>query len=162
MLKRLKAWLQNALGKATKRSEWAPFKGQGFLGIPLEGQILKRTHFKPGDTYKIGEAIVTVHENKESMLAAIAATDKRRSDREARLTEKAIDIMLMTPEQLKQFKLDEWLAGRKTKESTIRSIVGKFLSDSYLRKLEAKYAKPPPLGKVAQDSKVAVPIKEKV
>lgn len=162
MIKRLKAWLQNAFGRVTKRSEWAPFKGQGFLGIPTKSQVDKRTHFKPGDTYQVGEAIVTVHENKESMLAAIAATDKRRADREARLTERAVDIMLMSPEQLKQFKLDEWLAKRRTKESIVRSIMGRFLSDSYLRKLDAKYAKPPPVGKVAQDSKATVPIKEKV
>jgi len=98
----------------------------GNVVIRTQAQLDKRTHFKPGETYRLGEAIVTVHANKASMLAAIAATEAKRIEKEKRLRERAIDIMLMKPEELLQFQLDEWLAKRKVTESKITDILGKF------------------------------------
>lgn len=152
MWKRLKAFANNLANKLTKgkTSEWATFKGQGAFGIPLERQIIKRTHYKPGDQYQVGEGIVTVHANKESMLTAIALVNKRREERHTALWKRAEDIMLMSPKQLQELGINEWLQKRSKAEGKIRKLLGRFykhkesLSEEHIHKLSAKYGPIPP------------------
>jgi hypothetical protein len=84
----------------------------GNVKIMAPYQLDKHTDFKPGESYKVGQMVVTVHADKASMLAAIAATNKRREERHARLTERGIELMLMSPEELQKLKIEEWLQKR--------------------------------------------------
>jgi hypothetical protein len=72
---------------------------------------------KAGDSYRLGEAIVTLatfgKEGKQEVAAKIAAIDKMREEKHQRLTERAEQIMLMSPEQLKEFQIEEWVRQRK-------------------------------------------------
>jgi hypothetical protein len=123
LLKRVKAFFKREVASRGAVPYMAIGDMDGGVTIRTQAQLDKRTHFKPGDTYKLGECIVTVHKNKASMLAAIAATDARRAAREAAMRERAIDIMLMSPEELKQFKVNDWLKERAEKDSIIKSII---------------------------------------
>jgi len=126
MLKRLKAWAKNLYAKVRPaKSEWAPFKGQGAFGIPLKRQILKRTHFAPGDQYKVGEGRATVHADEASMLKALALTEYTRMRKEEKLTNRAIELMLMTPEELQQIKVNEYLEKRIQQRSYLSKLIAK-------------------------------------
>ena len=118
MLKKLKAFLHRLIGRpaqAPARTKPTVNIGDkvGNVIISKQYQLDKHTPFKPGESYRVGEMIVTVHATKESMLKAIAKVEARRLAKEHRLREKAIDIMMMTPEQLMQFKVQDWLESRK-------------------------------------------------
>jgi hypothetical protein len=88
-----------------------------------QSQLNKHTDFKVGDSYTVGEFVVTLHKDKASMLAAIAATDKRREEKHNKLTERGVELMLMTPEQLLELKLDEWLEKRQSNGYKIQRIM---------------------------------------
>ena len=72
---------------------------------------------KEGESYRLGECVVTLAkfgiEGKQEVAAKIAAVEEMRKRREQELTERGTNIMLMTPEELKQFQVDEWLKQRK-------------------------------------------------
>ena len=77
------------------------------------------------------------------MQAIIAACDKRRAAKEARLRARGIDLMLMTPDQLAQLHLDEWLAKRGKTSTTIHKLMGSIVNGRYIAPNEAQ-----PSGKV--------------
>lgn len=88
-----------------------------------QAQLDKHTDFKVGESYRLGEAIVTLHPNKASMLRAIAAVDAKREAKVKRLTKRAEDIMLMTPDQITELQLNEWLEKRSRVMSKIQKIL---------------------------------------
>ena len=110
----------------------------GNVEIRAQYQLDKHTDFRPGESYRVGQAIVTVHKDKASMLAAIAAVDRKREEKWAKAKERAIDIMMMTPEQLKALKINEWLAKRRKVDDKIKGIMGgsgegnKYVSKRYI------------------------------
>lgn len=118
MLKRLLRKLKSLFTPAPKKAKYGDRVGN--VVITTEAQLIKHTAYKVGESYRLGQAIVTLHANKESMLAAIAATDAQRVVKEASLTEKAIDIMMMTPDQLKQFQVEQWLEAGRGKHQILR------------------------------------------
>jgi hypothetical protein len=129
-----------------KRADY--YYGDKVGGVTIENhaQMVKHTEFKPGEQYRLGEAIVTVHANKESMLAAIAATEARRKAKEERLTERAIEIMLLTPEQLQELKVEDFLRANREKDNLFKRIMGRYWNKgktNHFLQLEAKYAAPP-------------------
>lgn len=131
MLQKLKSFIKGLFSKAKPSRTQPTVKVGDKVGevtILAQYQLDKHTPFKPGETYRLGEAIVTVHANKASMRAAIAATDARREAREARLKEKAIKLMLMTTDELKAYKLEEWLLKRNVKKNRVQAIMGDILS----------------------------------
>ena len=73
--------------------------------------------YKQGESYRLGQCVVTLAkfgiEGKEEVAAKIAAIDKIREEKHKKYTDKAESIMLMTPEELKQFQVEEWIANRK-------------------------------------------------
>lgn len=73
--------------------------------------------YKEGESYKLGECIVTLAkfgpEGKEEVAAKLLAYEAQRIDKERKLTERAEKIMLMTPEELKDFQVEEWIKQRK-------------------------------------------------
>ena len=118
----------------------------GNVTLLTDAQLVKHTEYLPGESYRLGEAIVTVHSNKESMLAAIRATDLRREAREAKMRERAIDLMLLTPEQLEQYKIGEWLTERNKRDTWLSIKMGKLMGkDRYIKPVEA-----PPSGKATE------------
>jgi hypothetical protein len=72
---------------------------------------------KEGDHYKLGECTVTLAkfgiEGKQEVARKIEAANKRRSERQEMLTQKGTDLMLLSPDELLKFKIDEWLKARK-------------------------------------------------
>lgn len=130
----------------------------GNVTIRTQDQLNKHTPFKVGEQYMLGEAVVTLHEDKESMLKAIAIVDARREARHKELTERGIDLMMLTPEELQKLRLDEWLKKREQKH---RSLKNRLLSRMW-RKTTIKHEAPPPIpeAKVKQAKKVKV--KERV
>lgn len=133
----------------------------GNVTIHTQSQLDKHTDFKPGESYRLGGCIVTVHADKASMLAAIAAVDKKREDKWAAKRERTIDIMMMTPQQLRELKFNEWLKERKVIDSKINGIIGfglnklHFWRNSYLHRIAIKQETPPPSGKQLDRSKAA-------
>lgn len=77
---------------------------------------------KAGDSYRLGECIVTLAtfgiEGKKEVAEKIKAIEAIRALRERELTEKAEKIMLMSPEELEQFKVNEWLTSVRAKNET--------------------------------------------
>lgn len=129
----------------------------GNVTITQAYQLDKHVDFKVGESYKVGEAIVTLHANKASMLAAIAKVNANRKAHEAYLTKRGEDIMLMTPQELAQFKVNEWLAANNSRHSFIKGIVGTIASiGRYIR--PHKDAFTPPSGK--KDERIAEQFKE--
>lgn len=74
---------------------------------------------KEGESYRLGECIVTLAkfgiEGKQQVAEKIKAIEAIRALRDAELTEKAEKIMLMSPEELEQFKVNEWLSQVQSK-----------------------------------------------
>ncbi len=74
---------------------------------------------KAGDTYRLGECIVTLAtfgpQGKLEVAERVKAIEALRALREAELTEKAEKIMLMSEKELEQFKVNEWLTKVKDK-----------------------------------------------
>jgi hypothetical protein len=137
----------------------------GGISIETHAQMVKHTEFKPGEQYRLGEAVVTVHANRESMLAAIAVVDARRKATEERLTERGIEIMLMNPEELQGLKVEEFLRDNREKGGMFKRKLGWLWNKgktNYFVKLEAKYAPSPNTVKPnANDTKDKVMIAEK-
>lgn len=93
---------------------------------------------KEGQSYRLGECVVTLAkfgiEGKQEVAKKIAYWEQVRKDREEKYKQKAIDIMLMTPEQLKQYQVESWIQQRKAFNEK------KFyenLSDNYQEKTKA-------------------------
>lgn len=72
---------------------------------------------KEGDQYKCGEATITLAkfgvEGKQEVEKKIIAADERREARQKLLTERSEKIMLMSPDELQEFKVSEWLENRE-------------------------------------------------
>lgn len=106
-----------------------------YLGVKLtklKGLFFERTGqhhkvkvtklaLKAGESYRLGECIVTLAtfgpEGKLEVAEKIKAIEAIRALREAELTQKAEKIMLMSPEELEQFKVNEWLNKIKSNNS---------------------------------------------
>ena len=73
--------------------------------------------YKQGESYRLGECIVTLAkfgpEGKQEVATKLLAYETQRQDKERKLTERAEKIMLMSPDDLKDFMVDEWLKKRK-------------------------------------------------
>lgn len=73
--------------------------------------------YKEGESYRLGECIVTLAkfgpEGKQEVAAKLLAYEAQRQNKEKELTERAEKIMLMSPEELKVFMVEEWLKKRK-------------------------------------------------
>jgi hypothetical protein len=73
--------------------------------------------YKEGESYRLGECIVTLAkfgiEGKQEVAAKLLAYETQRIEKERQLTERAEEIMLMNPEELEQFRVEEWLKQRK-------------------------------------------------
>lgn len=52
-------------------------------------------------------------EGKEEVAKKIAYWEQVRQEREQKYKEKAVNIMLMNPEELKQFQVESWIKERK-------------------------------------------------
>lgn len=144
MLKKLLNKLKSLFSKAPQGPKYDVKAGDkvgnvtiGYLGLKpskyftkadiarLRGaQLVKHTKFEVGAQYRVGDGIATVHADKASMLAAIAAVDKRRELKEAMLIERGIELMLMSEEQISELKLNEWLDKRKSLGLKIDKIMG--------------------------------------
>jgi hypothetical protein len=110
----------------------------GNVHVVSQAQLDKRTHFQPGETYRLGECIVTVHASKADMLAAIAATDAKRDARHAALTQRGEDLMMMSPEELLTLKLDDWLARKAKHDAGVEAKAGRQSKRSrYIAPVEA-------------------------
>lgn len=137
----------------------------GSVTIWTQSQLDKHTNFKPGEQYRLGEGIVTVHANKESMLMAILRVEDKAFKKELNHHKLAVDIMMMSPEDLEKQQLDKWIAERnKVHRSifypieSIRRLIG------YTRKESIKFEELPPKMKrlVEIDEMMKDTIKEKV
>lgn len=152
MLKRFLQSLSKLFRRFTPEEKKSSVKyGDKVGNVTIEHpyQLIKHTEYKTGESYRVGEMIVTLHANKASMQKAIAKVDAARKAREERLTRRAEDIMLMTPDELQQFKIKEWLANRTQKHSIIQRIMGKG-SDNKRYIAPNKDAFTPPSGKVSE------------
>lgn len=73
--------------------------------------------FKEGQSYRLGECVVTLAkfgmEGKKEVAQKIAYWEQVRKQREEKYKQKAVDIMLMSPEELKQYQIESWLKERK-------------------------------------------------
>jgi len=73
--------------------------------------------YKEGESYRLGECIVTLAkfglEGKKEVEAKLLAYEAQRVEKERQLTEKAQKIMLMSPEELKEFMVEDWIKQRK-------------------------------------------------
>ena len=95
------------------------FKERGWRPFTKQQHKVKVTKMalKAGDSYRLGECIVTLAkfgvEGKEEVRKKIEAFNALRALRHAELTERGQKIMLMSPEELKQYQVDEWIKQRK-------------------------------------------------
>lgn len=91
---------------------WKPFTKQ-YKKVKITQIALKE-----GDSYRLGECIVTLAkfgiEGKKEVAAKIAFWNQAREQKEKELTEKSIEIMLMDPKKLEQYQIEEWLKQRKS------------------------------------------------
>lgn len=81
----------------------------GNITILTDAQAIKHTPLKVGDSYRLGSSTVTLRASQAEVAAIIAMYDRERARKEARLTKRANEIMLMSPKELEQFKVQEWL-----------------------------------------------------
>lgn len=161
MLKQLKRLYWKLFGRKAVPEGGKAKKGDrvGNVMIETDAQVIKHSYYKPGESYRVGEAIVTVHANKKSMLKAIATTNKHRSLKEKKLNKRAIQLMLMTPEELLTTQMKDWLAKRDNTSKKITAIMG---APSKKRYLAPK--SPAPSGKRSErfkDIMNTVKVKEK-
>ena len=95
------------------------FKEQAWKPFTKQQQKVKATKiaYRAGESYRLGECVVTLAtfgvEGKEEVRKKIEAFNALKALRHQELTEKAEKIMLMTPEELKVYQVDEWLKSRK-------------------------------------------------
>ena len=111
-LSKLKAFIKNTIILRQKVSLRQAFEKK------QRDRYLFHQMLKAHDTYKLGEAIVTLAkfgvEGKKEVAMKIAAANERREKKQIRLREKGIEIMMMSPEELQIFKINEWISSRKT------------------------------------------------
>jgi hypothetical protein len=98
--------------KLTKlKGWWKPFTRQH------KRVKITQVALKEGDTYRLGECIVTLAkfgiEGKKEVAAKIAHWDLVRREKEERYKQKGIEIMMMKPEELEQYQINEWIKQRK-------------------------------------------------
>jgi hypothetical protein len=90
---------------------WKPFSKQH------KKVKITQVALKAGDTYRLGECIVTLAtfgvEGKKEVSAKLAKWEEIRQQKEQAITDKGIQIMLMKPEELEQFQINEWMKQRK-------------------------------------------------
>jgi|ERR1700677_1561892 len=171
MIKKLKQLFNRLFGhKEVSGRTQSKYK----LGDKVNGIILKRqyqldkyTDFKVGESYRVGHMIATVRASKAEVTAIIEAMDAKRAAKEEALRERGIELMMMSPEELKALQLDTWLARRKTQESKLRRLLGKFMKKGYIRDISAKHEALPPaeIPKVLKDSEKSlqtIKVKDKI
>lgn len=96
----------------------------GNVKIERADQLTKRTHYKIGESYRLGEMIVTLRSSKAEVAKILAAVDARRLAREVARKERGIELMLMKPEELMKLKIDEWLKTRNEEGNKLSSKMG--------------------------------------
>jgi len=73
--------------------------------------------YKEGESYRLGECVVTLAkfgpEGKKEVAAKLLAYETQRQEKERKLTERAEQIMLMNPEELKELQVEEWVKQRR-------------------------------------------------
>jgi len=121
-------WLRNLFKPATPpppRTQPTVSKGDmvGNVKILTQAQLDKHTPFKVGESYRVGECIVTLRGSKAEVTKVIEYWDKKRAAKEAALRERGIELMLMSPDQLMKLKLQEWHAKRKEKGNIVQRIM---------------------------------------
>lgn len=87
-------------------------------GVKITKKVrITQLSLKESDHYKLGESTVTLAkfgiEGKQEVAKKIAAADARRAERAKRHTARAEEIMLIPPDQLLNFQIEEWLEKRK-------------------------------------------------
>lgn len=137
----------------------------GNVKIMAPYQLDKHTDFKAGEQYRVGEGIATVHACKEDMWMAIMRVEDRLFLRMHYARERAIDLMMMTPEQIEELRINEWLEERKKKHISLKYRF-KNLHD-YITRLRIFHESPPknpypPLTKDPEIDKTRVTDKLKV
>lgn len=96
------------------------FKERGWRPFTKQQHKVKITKIalKAGDSYRLGECIVTLAkfgiEGKQEVAAKIEAYNKLKELRHKELTEEAEKIMLMSPKELEAHQIEEWLKQRKS------------------------------------------------
>lgn len=108
----------------------------GNVTILAQYQLDKHTDFKVGESYRVGEMIVTLRASKAEVARIIAQVDAAREAKIARLTKRAEDIMLMSPKELEAFQLEEWLAKRKEVHNKIKVKIGELSANRYSPPIE--------------------------
>lgn len=121
----------------------------GNVTIASQAQLDKHTDFKVGESYRVGEMIVTVRSSKEEVAAIIAASDARRAAKDEVRRERAIELMLMTPDELKKLNIEKWLKERKIVEAKqvnlLKRTFGRlYPKGSYLKNVSVKHEALPP------------------
>jgi hypothetical protein len=148
MLKKLVSWAKSLFTKTPKESSKSTVKYGDVVGnvkIERPYQLDKHTNFKVGESYRIGEFVVTLRSSKAEVSKVLAQVEANRAAKEAKRRERAIQIMLMTPEELLQFQIYEWLDKRMKQESIHTSIIGKLTGKRYSPPVEIE----PPAGSKA-------------
>lgn len=76
-----------------------------------------KMHLKEGDQYRLGTSTVTLAkfgiEGKKEVAAKLEALRMKRELKEAKLKEKAVDIMLLPKEELYVYRINDWLTQRE-------------------------------------------------
>lgn len=120
-------------------------KGTKQTGKVIEKKLsITKIHLNEGEQYKLGEATVTLAKfgiaGKEEVAKKIAAADARRAARWEKARERAIDLMMMTPEQILELQINEWLDKRKEFEKK-------------LKEFDSLPLEPPPSGKAGDNKR---------
>lgn len=134
VLKRLKTFFRRLfypIPPANKGPKFRLGDMDGNIKLEKQWQLDKRTDFKVGDSYRVGEMVVTLRSSKAEVQAIIAALDAKRAKREEKQRERAIELMLMSPEELDKLALGEWLSKRGVEEATLKELMG----DTYEKRM---------------------------
>jgi hypothetical protein len=129
----------------------------GNVTIMTQAQLDKWTDFKPGESYRVGEGIVTVHACKEDMWLAIMRVEDTKFIKDIIRHERAVDLMMMSPEELEKLKIDEWIAKREKAHINLKTR----LKSRFWKKKLVPYEAPPkqPVkAEVASTEKVKVKV----
>jgi len=113
----------------------------GNVIIKSQYQLDKHTDFKVGESYRVGEMIVTLRSSKEEVQAIIASMDAKRAAKERAMKERGIELMLMSPEEIKALKLEEWLEKRSKKGKKIDRIIGAPQARTAIKEIWTKASK---------------------
>lgn len=95
------------------KEEWSRPRSKQHKKVKITQVALKE-----GESYRLGECIVTLAkfgvEGKEQVRKKIEAINLLRETREKELIERGQTIMLMNPDELKKFQIEEWIKQRKS------------------------------------------------